>query len=306
MRLDRFLTQYIFAPFKSLSFGTAKLEIPILMYHSIASDVDDKLHPYFRTVTTPATFEKQMRFLSESGYESLTLSEAVCLLGDESKSQNSPDSSHRWVVITFDDGFRDFYSTAFPILEKYGFKATVFLASGFIDKTFVTGRDCLRTLEIKELAKKGVEFGSHTVSHPQLKELSCEQISLELLDSKKVIASITGTNVSLFSYPYRFPEEDAQFTEMLGRILSEQDYSAGVTTVIGLSKFGDNPLFLKRLPMNDCDDDQLLQAKLHGDYDWVHNGQLAYKKLRRMFKNADASRYCSKIGFNVSHKNSCS
>lgn len=284
MRLDQFLTHYIFTPLKSLSFGAAKLEIPILMYHSIASDLDEKLHPYFRTVTTPATFAKQIQFLSESDYEVLTLSQAVRLLQGESERQGSLSSLPRRVVITFDDGFRDFYTTAFSILEKYGFKATVFLASGFIDKSFITGKDCLRTSEIKELANQGIEFGSHSVSHPQLRELSGAQIVQELAVSKKEIECITGTKVSLFSYPYRFPEEDIEFTEMLNQLLTEQGYSAGVTTVIGVSKSGDNPLFLKRLPVNDCDDNQFLQSKLTGGYDWLHNGQLAYKKLRTISK----------------------
>ncbi len=297
MRLDRLLTQYIFGPLKAISPGKSGLEIPILMYHSIADDVDENMHPYYRTVTKPATFEKQIRFLSESGYVALTLSEAVQLLRGESDECLSVSGTYGWtelphlVVITFDDGFRDFYTTAFPILEKFNFKATVFLTSGFIDKTFLTGRDCLRIDEIKELARKGVEFGSHTVSHPHLSSVSTDQIVHELAFSKSIIENITGIKVTLFSYPYRFPEENTIFTEKLGHVLSEQGYIAGVTTVIGVSKSSDNLLFLKRLPINDCDDNQFLQAKLEGSYDWLYKVQAMYKKLRAASQSLIKSKF---------------
>lgn len=303
IRLDRFLTLFIFGPLSRLSRRSDGLKIPILMYHSIARDVDDNVHPYFRTVTTPEVFELHMELLHQLNYKVLTLSEAVRLLQGASdpavsqpllapellKSPLSPYPSPLLVVVTFDDGLRDFYTTAYPILERFGFKATVFLTSGFIDKTFITGRECLTTREIMELTEKGIEFGSHTVNHPQLKDLAKSDIIHELADSKDVIENITGSKVSLFSYPYRFPEEDTEFISNLGPLLIEQGYSAGVTTVIGLSRPSDNPLFLKRLPLNNCDDRQLLQAKLEGAYDWLHKGQLTYKKLRSMFRSLTGS-----------------
>ena len=192
MRLDRFLTMSIFHPLIGFTSSSHDVTVPILMYHSIADDVDDNVHPYYRTVTAPATFEKHMRFLRESNYEVLTLSEAVRFLRAERvraperlKSPMSPDPMRRSVVITFDDGLRDFYTAAFPILEGFGFRATVFLTSGYIDKIFITGRECLRTREVGELAEKGVEFGSHTVTHPQLSGLSTSEIVRELRASKR-------------------------------------------------------------------------------------------------------------------------
>jgi peptidoglycan/xylan/chitin deacetylase (PgdA/CDA1 family) len=299
MRLDRLLTLHFFGSVIGTSRQASDLKIPILMYHSIARDVEDNVHPYYRTVTTPETFKMHLEFLNQAGYEVLTLSEAVRLLqgvSDQvihpplmaSELRKSTDSLRRPVVITFDDGFQDFYTTAFPILERFGFKATVFLSSGFIDKTFLNGRECLRGGEIRELAEKGIEFGSHTINHPQLKRLSNDEIVHELAGSKASIEDITGSKVSLFSYPYSFPEEDVAFVRKLGDLLIEQGYSAGVTTIIGLSRGGDTPLFLRRLPMNDCDDGLFLRAKLNGDYDWLQKGQLAYKRLRAMHMNSIA------------------
>jgi peptidoglycan/xylan/chitin deacetylase (PgdA/CDA1 family) len=299
MRLDRFLTLYAYRPVSRLFLRSCDLTIPILMYHSIAEDVDDTVLPYYRTVTRPQTFAAHMAVLHDKRFEVLTLSEAIHLFQRMSaqaplepivapnplKPSPPPHLSRRPVVITFDDGFRDFYTTAFPILERFNFRATVFLTSGCINKHFKTGRECLRTQEIQEVANRGIEFGSHTASHPQLRELSRASIVDELAVSKQTIEDIIGSEVRLFSYPYRFPEEDTEFTRTLGSLLREQGYFGGVTTVIGLSRSSDNPLFRRRLPVNNLDDTRFLRAKLDGAYDWLHLGQLAYKRLQRAFGN---------------------
>ncbi len=295
MRIDRFFTLHFFSPAIRLVCRNNELHIPILMYHSISNDLDDHLHPYYRTVTSPERFEQQIRFLSQSGYQVLTLSEAVCLLQKMSASNSSSlekptlpillNCQRPIAVITFDDGLRDFYSAAFPILDKFGFKATVFLTSGLINKTFPTGRECLRKAEIRELAAKGIEFGSHTVNHPQLKKLSTDEIAYELSASKITIEAIVGYPVTLFSYPYKFPEEDRCFTRNFTAQLVALGYSAEVTTIIGTAQPGDNPFYLKRLPINDCDDIPLFQAKLEGGYNWLHKGQLTYKKLKVIIRD---------------------
>jgi len=285
MRIDRFFTLYFSRPAMRLFCRSNVMQIPILMYHSISNHLDDHLHPYYRTVTTPERFEQQMRFLSQSGYQVLTVSEAVLLLQKTSELPMSLDSQRPKVVITFDDGLRDFYTSAYPILDKFGFKATMFLTSGLINKIFPTGRECLREAEIVELAAKGIEFGSHTENHPQLKKLSIAEIAHELSASKTTIETIVRYPVTLFSYPYKFPEEDQNFTRNLATQLVALGYSAEVTTIIGTVQPGDNPFFLKRLPVNDSDDMPLFQAKLDGDYDWLHNCQLTYKKLKLILRN---------------------
>jgi peptidoglycan/xylan/chitin deacetylase (PgdA/CDA1 family) len=291
MRIDRLLTLAFFYPAIKLLCRNSGQRIPILMYHGISKQLDDHLHPYFRTVTSPERFEQQMRFLSENGYEVLTLSEALRLMQKRPVSSNSNketpvsfDKQRPIVVITFDDGLRDFYGAAFPVLEKFGFKATVFLTSGLIDKTFPTGSECLRETEIKELAAKGIEFGSHTESHPQLKKLPEDKILHELSASKITIEAIIRSPVTLFSYPYKFPEEDRCFTKNLAALLVKLGYSSEVTTIIGTVKPSDNPFFLKRLPINDCDDMRFFHAKLAGAYNWLHIGQLAYKRFKRSLR----------------------
>lgn len=279
LRLDRLLTLSLFRPLAAAS-PPGPEAIPILMYHSIADDPDDHLAPYYRTVTTPATFARQMAFLHAAGYRVLTLSQAVARLRQRAEQACLPEAQERTAVITFDDGFRDFHRAAFPILDRFGFRATVFVASAYIGKDFLTGRPCLQAGEIRELAWQGVEFGSHTVTHPQLKGVARQGIERELAESKACIEQIVGSEVSLFSYPYRFPEENRRFTGDLAGLLADCGYAAGVTTAIGSARPGDHALFLRRLPVNDCDDRQLFRAKLDGAYDWLHAAQLMHKKLR--------------------------
>jgi peptidoglycan/xylan/chitin deacetylase (PgdA/CDA1 family) len=276
--------------------------IPILMYHSISKTLDSNRHPYFRTVTTPEVFAEQMRFLSSAGFVTLTFSEAAQLLRNTPHQRvERPRLSSRImsntqfavrprrpVVITFDDGFRDFYTTAFPILDRLGFKATVFLTSKLIDGLFLTGQECLKTIEIQELAANGIEFGSHTASHPQLRRLSADEIVHELSSSKMMIENIIASPVFLFSYPYGFPEEDSMFIKMFGELLVDQGYSAGVTTIVGVAIPQDDVRFLKRLPVNDCDDIRLFKEKLDGSYNWLHAIQLMHKKSRAVLRVNEA------------------
>ena len=279
LRLDRWITLSLAAPLSRLLPSSHHLTIPILMYHSIADEVDATVHPYFRTVTTPAGFARQIAFLRQEGYEAVTLSEASRRLA---AAVSGATHVAKTIVLTFDDGFRDFFTAAYPVLEPAGFKATVFLASAFVGRPFLNGRECLGVREVKALCDNGIEFGSHSVSHRHLVDLTDEQLVDEVVGSRQAIQQITGKEVTLFSYPFRFPEENLAFTRSLGRLLAERGYRAGVTTAIGRARATNDPLFLPRLPMNDCDDTSLLRAKLDGHYDWLRTGQLMRKKSRAL------------------------
>ena len=281
MRLDRTLTLALVGPLQRLVARGADASIPILMYHSIANDLDDTQHPYLRTVTSPETFSQQIDLLRAGGYEAITLSQALTLLDvlDGDSHRGAPK-----VVITFDDGFRDFRTAAYPVLEKAGFAATVFLPSAFIGKPFITGRECMSASEVRMMSDKGIEFGSHSVSHRRLVELSADELGVELRDSRAAIEDIIGRAVTSFSYPFRFPEQDIQFTAMLARLLDECGYRGGVTTAIGRCGPNDDRHFLPRLPVNDCDDGPLLRAKLSGHYDWLRTGQRFRKRSRALWR----------------------
>jgi peptidoglycan/xylan/chitin deacetylase (PgdA/CDA1 family) len=273
-RFDRFATLYVVDPLRRTVSGNQS-SIPILMYHSISADGENGVHPYYRTCTSPQQFALQMKYLYESGYRTASLPEIVTHLQGETagKAKN--------VVITFDDGYRDFYREAFPVLSGFGFSATVFLPTSFIGNGApqFKGRDCLTWSEVREMQKQGILFGSHTVSHPQLRTLSVPAIKEEIVSSKKTIEEELGCAVNSFAYPYAFPQTDTDFKKMLRDLLDEAGYRNGVCTIVGRAGRGSDPFFMERLPVNSCDDTELFQAKLAGAYDWI-------SKLQHLVKMA--------------------
>ena len=105
----------------------------------------------------------------------------------------------RTVALTFDDGWRDTYSTAFPSLARFGVPATVFLVSGRIGLKEYVGWD-----EIREMRRGGVSFGAHSVSHPRLTEIPPVEARREIEESKKRLEDGLGEEVPTFCYPYGF------------------------------------------------------------------------------------------------------
>src|ERR1035441_3813574 len=119
MRLDRTLSIHLGRQMSRIADRGSLHRIPILMYHSIKNQVGTS-HPYYETNTAPEMFIRHMEFLRANNYAAVSLEEALQFLFLGIDTANC-------VVITFDDGFRDFYVTAYPILREFGFVATVFL-----------------------------------------------------------------------------------------------------------------------------------------------------------------------------------
>lgn len=280
MNIDQLATLYFFYPIiKRIPQFDKSIRITSLMYHSISAEKEEDVHPYFRMNTDPKLFDIHMEFLKSHNYRVVDLKKAVSLLNGQNTESN------RYIVITFDDGYKDFYTRAAPILEKYEFPATVFLPTDCIGKAF-NRYSYLSWNDIIELSRREVLFGSHTVSHPKLVLLSETEIVRELEVSKKTIEDKIGMSVESFSYPYSFPEADPQFKELLKKNLMNTGYLNGVTTIIGSASSSDDAFFLKRIPINSCDNLPIFKAKLEGGYDWLHPFQLLAKKLKRISKRA--------------------
>jgi len=278
--------------------------IPILMYHGISNDPEPGISPYYRVKTSPAMFRRQMELLADLGYETVSLEQL--LEATQRKCQDGPahpldkPSKHRsWVVITFDDGLRNFLTEAVPVLRQFGFTATMFLATSFVGQARRSFRprgpssimseqqnaaECLTWDEVRDLKKAGFHFGSHTVTHPNLIELSWPEVETELGNSKAEIEQKLGEPISTFAYPYAFPQADRAFTAGLRQRLAGAGYRVAVTTQIGRTRIGDDPLRLKRLPVNGADDLSLFAAKLNGAYDWLEPVQGLSKRLKQVVR----------------------
>jgi peptidoglycan/xylan/chitin deacetylase (PgdA/CDA1 family) len=271
-RIDRLASVYLSHPLARVMRSVSAARVPILMYHSVSDSLFGKSHPYYQINCSPPVFARQMRWLRQNGYRTMDLTQMWTAM------ETGQDVS-KTVVITFDDGYRDFYTDAFDAMRQCGFTATIFLATDRIQNTPVRidGVDYLTWSEVAELHKAGIQFGSHTVSHPDLRSLSPEQIEYELGCSKETIEQKVGAPVESFSYPFAFPEEDKTFTQFLVGILENLGFGNGVSTIIGRAGKHDKRYYLPRLPVNSWDDAALLRAKLEGGYDWLHWPQWLYK-----------------------------
>jgi len=274
-RLDRFVTLHLASPLMRLASREA-VAIPILMYHSIAKKDESGIHAYYRTTTSPKAFAAQMEYLHLNGYQSCAPAQAVNLLHSDTGKIT------KRVVITFDDGYRDFYQEAFPVLNRFGLTATVYLPTVYVGEhpLSFTGRDCLTWSEVRELQKYGISFGSHTATHPQLRYLDERAIEDEIMSSKNEIEEKTGRAVDSFAYPYAFPQIETDFKKLLRDSLCRADYSNGVCTTVGRAGRGSDPFFMERLPVNSCDDSALFSAKLLGAYDWLAKPQRFTQSLK--------------------------
>ena len=273
-RLDRLATLYLCFPATRVFGQKRRTRVPVLMYHSVSDNLFGRTHPYYQINTSPAIFARQMRWLRQNGYRTMDLTEMLAAL------ETGQDVSKR-VVITFDDGFQDFHTDAFPVMKQCGFGATIFLATDRIKDAplRLEGVDYLTWREVRELHSEGIRFGSHTVTHPDLRSLGPDQIDYELAYSKDTIEQKLGTPIESFAYPFAFPEEDQGFARFLMDVLENQGFDNGVSSIIGRAHPGNNRFFLPRLPINSWDDEWLLRAKVQGGYDWVHWPQRFYKLL---------------------------
>jgi peptidoglycan/xylan/chitin deacetylase (PgdA/CDA1 family) len=298
--MDRLVSVNFVAPLRRMFAGhESAARIPILMYHAITDDPEPGVRGYYRLNTPPALFHEHLRLLKAEGFQVIDLPAAARLLvgrvaprapgfADHQSclpklETRNPQPEARHAVITFDDGFQDFLTAAWPALREFGFSSTVFLPTAFIgrDRRSFKDRPCLTWAEVRRLRREGVCFGSHTVHHPKLWELAAGELERELQDSKHTLEQELNEPVQTFAHPYAFPRSPAYVTRFRAA-LATAGYHAGVTTSLGCAAPGDDLLTLKRLPANGADDPALFRAKLRGAYDWLAAPQALIKRLKRL------------------------
>lgn len=288
MRLDRLITLGLVHPFRGLRphHATAPRQLPVLMYHSISEDPEPAFSPYYKVCTSPQRFAEHMQWLAEAGFRGVTLTEGLAWLRASGADDEAITAPGRPVAITFDDGFRDFATTAFPAMQKHGFAATMYLPTAFIgnERQTFKSRECLTWNEVRELADAGMEFGSHTVNHPVLVRLPWAEIEQELRVSKATIEDRLQRRTPSFAYPFAYPQERRDYTTRLTELFRTIGYTNACTTIIGRQQPKDSAFAVKRLPANSCDDRQLLLAKMSGCYDWLRVPQSGIRHASALLK----------------------
>lgn len=212
-----------------------KVKVPVLTYHSI----DDSGSVIS---TSPAVFRQQMRAISDHGFRTLTLGELSQSL--RKLRPISPDS----IVLTFDDGFANSYTEAFSVLQEHELTATVFLVAdhcgGYNDwqgnPPSLPRSKLLSWKQIREMNAAGIEFGSHTLSHPDLSLVSIDKAKAEIEDSKKIIEDATGSVVESFAYPF------GSITDTVKQLV-RQVYGSACSTHMGKVTSNSDPYALERV-----------------------------------------------------------
>ncbi len=216
-----------------------KNKVVILGYHQIR-EIESIDGPKTRLfITSPKIFEKEMKLLKDKGYTSISLVEYINHLKNE-KENPIPEKS---VVITFDDGYVTQYTEAFPILKKYGMRATLFLYMDCIDKYPA----CLSSLQIKEMLDSGITVANHTLRHTFLPEQRESIIKKEILDNQNLLEKTFGKeNVEkVLAYPYGGQNEKIKF------LVQNLGYSGAVGITRGTGKDAYNIFNLDRYLMGD-------------------------------------------------------
>lgn len=169
----------------------ANLRVPILTYHYIANNPNAKDKARNSLSVPPDKFEAQMQYLSQNGYTPITLDTLYGIFNGQASVPGKP------IVLSFDDGYIDFYTNAFPILRRFNFHAVSFIPTGLMG-----GGYYMNWNQIKEIASSGlVTFEGHTVNHVSLSSLSYTSALRELTDSKNVLQANTGYPVNFVAYP---------------------------------------------------------------------------------------------------------
>ena len=218
--------------------------VPILMYHHVRPNPVKDLN-----TDSPLSFEKQMAFLSKYRYKVITLDEYIAI------KKNGGKFSRNTVVITFDDGYDDNYTYAFPILKKYHFPATMFVISDYVgQEPFLTWQ------QVREMSNEGVIIGSHTRHHRYLPNVLDEELHNQIEGSKRIIEEHLGKEVNYIAYP------TGGFTQMVKDVVKSAGYIAGFTTNRGQDKSNQDFFELKRIRVNNKDSQLTLYAKFSGYY----------------------------------------
>lgn len=197
---------------------------PFLLYHKIDMPTDDvKVRGAF---TPPKAFARQIETLSKRGFTFATASEMAA------HYRENGEFPKRTVAITFDDGWKDNFTNALPILRHFGAKATIFLVTSCLGRTtdLVTAdgegpREHLSVDEVRMMSSEGIEFGSHTHTHRHLHKLEADDIRTELETSKRIIEDLTQRPCGSFAYPAGF------FNEMAKSIVEASGFQIAFTTV---------------------------------------------------------------------------
>jgi peptidoglycan/xylan/chitin deacetylase (PgdA/CDA1 family) len=229
--------------------------LPILTFHAFDNQSSVISFP-------PRVFKRGIAKLHENGYRTISLLDVVDCL------QMRKSFPERSLVITFDDGYQTIYEVAFPVLQDYGMLATIFLTVGKRGEMMpdtrlpsLNGYSMLSWHEILEMHRGGIDFGAHTLTHPDLTRLPVDRVENEIVESKRIIEDALSAPVVCFAYPYgRYNHQS--------RELVRQHFACACSDNLGLIHKGSDLHALERVDAYYLHTERLFDLMLTGLFPW--------------------------------------
>lgn len=210
--------------FENIPLTSDNIGVPVLYYHSVSENAINDV------TITPKKLKEQLDYINDNNYVTITMRELY------SHIENNTPIPQKSIIITFDDGYMNNYTEAFPILKDLNMTATIFCVGNSLDGSYYLSEDA-----IKEMSDYGIDIESHTVNHLHLDTLSYDQQLSEIKNSKNILEKITGKEVLALAYPFGDYNNDTI------KATKEAGYKMAFTTKLGLSDRTDNIYELNRI-----------------------------------------------------------
>ena len=246
----------------SLYVNKKKYDIPVIMYHRVINNAENE--GVYGTYIYEDMFKKHLQYLKDKNYTVITFKDL-----DKIGWRNRFEKGKKYIILTFDDGYKDNYDLAFPILKEFNFKATIFLMGSLTYnewdvKAGGERKFSLMSVEmIKEMQDYGIEFGAHTFNHPKLNILSNEEIEHQIVDVKKPLEEKIGKEIITFAYPYGILNDYAK------EMTKKAGYAFALATDSGSVCLSDDLYQIRRIAIFPNTNLFSFKRKVTGNYNFI-------------------------------------
>jgi peptidoglycan/xylan/chitin deacetylase (PgdA/CDA1 family) len=219
--------------------------VPILMYHHLADLPAGSRQLRLAWTVAPKNFDAQMNWLVQRGFQTIAMEQ---LVGHLKHGQPLPSKP---IIISFDDGWEDDYSVAFPVLRKYNFRGTFFIYTNALDR-----EGFLTWTQVQEMSAAGMDVQAHTLSHPHLRALAPEAAMKEIAESKAILEKRLGTPVVALAYPF------GEYNNAVIGLVKRAGFECAVTINSGYQQRADELFTLHRIRVSYNDTLQNFASRL--------------------------------------------
>ena len=239
-----------------------KYDVPVIMYHRVINNPENE--GVYGTYIYEDMFKKHLQYLKDKNYTVITFKDL-----DKIGWRNRFEKDRKYIILTFDDGYKDNYDLAFPILKEFNFKATIFLMGSLTYnewdvKAGGERKFSLMSVEmIKEMQDYGIEFGAHTFNHPKINTLSNEEIAHQIVDVRKPLEEKIGKEIITFAYPYGILNDYAK------EMAKKAGYTFALATDSGSVCLSDDLYQIRRIAIFPNTNLFSFKRKVAGNYNFI-------------------------------------